>query len=160
MTKRTITEKDKVHEEWYERAKKMTVEGLPEFVRELTEDYGHDYGTICHACAAAALAALYAVVHSPSGGITGFQAGAVEWEFIKRWGAIGNPKNPMQLIDMGDLLYPQYESKFGSITADTWKWLQGEATKKLAGPDGVDRVRAHWQLIAAGNSPFGLAVAE
>ena len=36
-----------------------------------------DYGTVCHAIA------LSAVARTAQGGITGFQAGAVMWEFIK-----------------------------------------------------------------------------
>ena len=48
-----ITEEDGTHKAWMSRAKDMTLADLPEFLRELTEDYQHDYGTICHAIAAA-----------------------------------------------------------------------------------------------------------
>lgn len=66
--KKSITEQDKIHEEWYKEASEMTLENLPEFLRKLTEDYSHDYGTICHAISAAAAAAAWAVEKSPCGG--------------------------------------------------------------------------------------------
>ena len=80
-----IKEEDKVQEEWYTESRHMTVENLPKFFQKLTEQYGHDYGTICHAMAAGALATMRAMDKTPQGGITGFQAGAIMWEFIKRW---------------------------------------------------------------------------
>ena len=72
-----ITEEMGIHKEWMKRARDMTMADLPEFLRELTEDYDHDYGTICHAIAAAAVAAAWSVERTPQGGITGFQAGAI-----------------------------------------------------------------------------------
>lgn len=51
MTKEPINETDGIHEQWMPVAQEMTMEGLPEFLRHLTEDYHHDYGTICHAIA-------------------------------------------------------------------------------------------------------------
>ena len=47
--KQQITEEQNVHKEWYEQSKTQTLETLPEFLRHLTEDFSHDYGTICHA---------------------------------------------------------------------------------------------------------------
>lgn len=152
-----ITEEQNVHQAWYEEAKKVTVEALPEFVRKLTQDYGHDYGTICHAIAAAAVAAAHAVEHSPVGGITGFQGGAVMWEFIRHWQGIDGPTRLMQYDDM---LFPQMEHKFRAISAETWEHLQKKAKENLSGdrafahPDVV----AHWKSIAKGKVPFGFAV--
>lgn len=80
-----ITEEERVHEEWYTARPKTTAE-LAEFVRHLVEDYEHDYGTICHAVAAAGLAAMRCVnTDSDQGGITGFQASCVLWSVIARW---------------------------------------------------------------------------
>ena len=56
--KQQITEEMKIHDGWYKEAKKQTVETLPEFVRHLTEDYSHDYGTICYAVEAGAIGAM------------------------------------------------------------------------------------------------------
>jgi hypothetical protein len=58
--RRAITEKDGVHKEWYEQAKKIQGPSeLTTFVAHLLNDYIHDYGTICHACAAAAIAGAW-----------------------------------------------------------------------------------------------------
>ena len=157
--KQTITEDMKVHEEWYVAAKAMKVADLPEFIRHLTEDYGHDYGTICHAVAAAAVAAASAVNHAPCGGIAGFQAGCMMWEFLDKFHGV---KYPARLLDFKDLLYPQYADKFRSIPADVWAWAKKEAEKNL-----VERrahahpaVIAHWESVAMGKVPFGLTVAR
>ena len=155
MTK-AIKEEDGLQKEWYEEAKKQTLETLPAFLKKLTEDYGHDYGTICHACAAAAVAAANAVNHAPCGGITGFQAGAVMWEFMGAWNDV---KAPAWLLKGENLLYPQYEDTFTAISEDTWKWLQDEAKKRLGKRDSVHgAVAKHWELIADGRVPFGLRI--
>lgn len=151
-----ITEAMGVHKAWYEDAKVQTVDTLPEFMRHLAEDYQHDYGTICHALAAVAIGAAWAMERTPQGGITGFQAGAVMWEFIRHWNHSGD--NPMRLIDFGDLLYPQCSHKFVTISSETWAWAQERAKTLLAEGRGVPDVRAHWQSVANGVVPFGLTV--
>lgn len=60
MEKKKITEEMGLHDEWYKRAKSMNPDGFPEFFREMTEDYVHDYGTVCHAMAAIGLTAMFA----------------------------------------------------------------------------------------------------
>lgn len=152
-----ITEEMGIHKEWY--AARPTLAELPEFLRKLTEDYGHDYGTICHAIAAGALAAARAINGSPQGGITGFQAGAIMWQFISEW--MGKQGQPMRLVDYGDLLYPQYLDKFKTISADTWEWMQAQAKERLTEVEGAHpEVRSHWQAIADGNVPAGFAVSD
>lgn len=109
----------------------MTLEKLPEFLRELTEDYHHDYGTICHAVSIAAIAAAWSVDKSPSGGITGFQAGAVMWEFIREWNYSSN-KTGLRIIDNDKFLYPQYEDGFQkTISEDVWNGLKKEAAVQI-----------------------------
>ncbi len=161
MDKIAITEKDKVHEQWYIDAKVQTAESLPEFIRHLTEDYSHDYGTIVHACAAAAIAATWTVDHA-CGGISGFQAGAVMWEYIVEWQGLRN--KPLRLMQYSDMLYPQYKDKFQkTISKDTWKWLQDEAAKNLAEKESdytSTTVYQHWQNIVAGIIPFGYTVKD
>ena len=162
--RRRIQEEDGVQEEWYKRAEMMTIAELPEFMRELSEDYAHDYGTICHAIAASALAAAHAFDRGPSGGITGFQAGAVCWQFVTEWGALGTKGAPMRFVDYDKLLYPQYEDHFQkTIKATTWERLQEEAKKRLAGiiagtTNPAGRVVNHWQNIVDGIVPFDLSV--
>ncbi len=162
QAKRTaITEESGIHKGWYEEAKKMTPQTLPEFIRKLTQDYAHDYGTICHAIAAAGLAAMCAVDHSPEGGITGFQASCIIWEVIQGWGVFD--KGPKRMLCYSELLYPQYAHKFTTISKETWKWVKEEAHKKLLearrGQMHPD-VSAHMESVAVGNVPFGLRVAE
>lgn len=154
-----ITEESKVHEQWYVDAKAVTADTLPAFITKLTTEYQHDYGTICHAVAAAGIAAMSAVNASPAGGITGFQASCIMWEFIKRWMHIDGPA---RLLQYDNMLFPQYEHKFRAIDKDTWEYLQAKATKDLA--DKVEtlhpRVRAHMETIVAGTVPFGYRVED
>lgn len=142
---------------WREEADSQTLESLPGFLKKLSE-YPHDYGTICVALGAGALGTCRAMDQAPSGGITGFQAGAVFWEFYRGW--ISCDDGPAKLVKYNDLLYPQYESEFEkTISEDTWKWLKEKAQENLennnhAHPDVV----AHWQSIVDGVIPFGFRV--
>lgn len=157
----TIKEEDNIQDEWYQETKNVTLDTLPAFLRKLTEDYGHDYGTICHALAAAGLAAVRAVDKSPAGGITGFQAGAVMWQFMIEWQ--GWRDKPMRLVDFSNILYPQYEHKFRpTITPSTWEWLQTKAAENIATvhKETAQVVKQHWMSIVKGKVPFGLTIEE
>ena len=66
---------------WTE-AKDQNPETLPAFLKKISSDYQHDYGTICQAVAMAAIAAAWAFDRGLQGGITGFQAGAVMLSLI------------------------------------------------------------------------------
>lgn len=157
--KNTVIDKEpclKLRDEWYEEAKKQTLETLPAFVAKLAA-HQHDYNTICYATAAAAVGAAWAMDKSPNGGITGFQGGAIMWEFMDAWNGV---KAPARLLKFEDMLFPQYGEKFNSISAETWNWVQEEAKKKLeekaemVDPNVVD----HWRSIRDGHVPFGLQV--
>lgn len=154
-----ITEEMGIHKAWYAEAREMTADKLPEFIRRLSHDYEHDYGTICHAIAAAAVGAAWAVERSPHGGITGFQGGAIMWEFMRHWNHV---EGPARLLTYDDLLYPQYAHKFTAITEDTWKYIQKKAKEQIAEKNGNDSIHpdvlAHWRSVADGNVPFGLQV--
>ena len=163
-----ITEEMGVHNSWYEARPKTPTE-LAEFVTKLLTDYNHDYGTICHAVAAAAVAAARTVnADEKQGGITGFQAGAIMWQFVKHW---LHEEGPMRMQRMEHLLFPQYADDFRTISLETFRWLQDEAAKKLSegrikldpDEDGVSAhpdVVAHWKRIVAGEVPFGLRIKE
>lgn len=158
-TQKAITEKDGIQDEWYAEAKGVTEKTLPEFVRKLTEDYGHDYGTIVHACAAAALAAAHAIDHSPAGGISGFQAGAIMWEFIRHWQSLED--HALRLIDYDNLMFPQYKDSFTKISQGTWDHVVKKTKENLEDTKAANLhpdVLAHWQAIAEGTVPFGLQV--
>jgi hypothetical protein len=131
MNKRiNVTEENsqELIQDWYKHAKEMTIDKLPEFLKQLSEDYNYDYGTICHAITSAGIAAMSAINNTEQGGITGFQASCIMWEFIKRW---MHYDSPMRLVQYNDMLYPQYEYKFKSISKNIWKWLQEKAKENL-----------------------------
>jgi hypothetical protein len=159
--RKTIKEEDGTHKAWMEKAKGMTLEDLPAFLKELTEDYEHDYGTICHAIAAGAVAAAWAIERTQQGGITGFQAGAIAWEILRGWGGITLGECGSRFQNMDDLLLPQYEMHFNSISKDTLQRIQEKAKSNLE-ENRTDMVAphvvAHWQSIANGKVPFGLKV--
>jgi hypothetical protein len=151
-----ITEGMGEHLKWQKEIDDMTLEELPAFIKKLTTKYHHDYGTICHAIACGAIATAKAIDRSPSGGITGFQAGAVMWEMIKLWGVFGS--GPKRMMEYDQMLYPQYEHHFRTITPETWSWLKDEAKKNLAKETASPKVLAHWKTITQGIVPFGFRV--
>ena len=165
MSKATITEEMHLEKEWFEDAKKQTLKTLPDFMNHVLNDYCHDYGTICHAVTACALAAAYAADNSEYGGITGFQESFVMWEFIREWEFSSN-KCGLAIIDYDNMLYPQYENKYckKTISPYTWASLQKRARELLeetnAGELAADKVIEHWQNIVNGIVPFGYTVEE
>lgn len=161
MNKKEITEEMNVHTQWYKKAKNQTIETLPAFLKKLTEEYHHDYGTIVHACTAAAIAAIWSVDASPIGGITGFQAGSIMWQFIKQWNKTDN-KTGLRLVDFDKMLYPQYDYLFEkTISESTWIALQEQARLNLE-EKGIrnSSVVDHWQSIVDGKVPFGYKVSK
>jgi hypothetical protein len=160
--RKAITEKDKdVLDSWYQEARNITPDQLPEFLHKLMTQYRHDYGTVCHALAAGAVATCWAMNSEPQGGITGFQAGAVMWEFIKHW---LHQDGPMKLLQYEDFLFPQMVYKFRNtnVSKATLEWLQQEAKKKLDEKSDFahPEVKAHWEMLAEGRLPEGFAVVE
>lgn len=135
-------------------------ESIDKFIEELHANYEHDYGTVCYAMAAAAVQAARRFNKGDQGGITGFQAGAVMWEFVKRFMHI---EGPMRLVQYNDMLYPQYFNKFDqTISVDIWKSLQAKAMENMvkAGNNSSTHpdVLAHWKSIVEGHVPFGYVV--
>lgn len=154
-----ITEQDKEHEKWYQEAKQQTPETLQGWVNHLINDYEHDYGTIIHAMAAGALGTINVIDHSPQGGITGFQASGVMWNFVQHW--LHQEGKPMRLVEFEKMLYPQYESSFKTISSSTADWLKIEARKKLLSGDGLNSdVRTHLERVAGGEIPFGYTISN
>ena len=164
MAKVIAREEMNLQEGWYAEAKEMDMQKLPEFLRHLTEDFDHDYGTICHALTAGAIATCWAMNATEQGGITGFQAGAVMWEFIRHWMHHEYGDGSLRLINYDDMLYPQYRDRFEKvISKEVWARLQEKAKEKLreATEDRpVAAVKLHWQNIAQGQVPFGYKVEE
>ena len=157
-----ITEEMCLEKEWFAEAKKQTLQTLPAFINHVMNDYAHDYGTVCHAISACAIAAAWAANSSDGalGGITGFQAGFVMWDFVKEWSYSRN-KTALKIVDYDNMLYPQYEHEFQkTMTKRTWESIQQAAKENLS--EKIDYVHpavvAHWKSIADGQIPFGYTI--
>jgi len=141
----------------YLEATKQTPETVGEFIKKLVTEYSHDYGTICHVAGIAASAGAWAIQNGPQGSLSGAQAGFVFWQFRRGWSNHGKKDNtPMRLVDYSNMLYPQYENSFRTITKDTWEWLQDKV--RADGPHGVGAVKEHQQSILDGIVPFGYGI--
>lgn len=142
--------------EWQAEARTQTIETLPAFLAKLSS-FDHDYGTICRAIAAGAVGAAWAVERGPKGGITGFQASCVTWDFLEHWGHI---EAPAAIVRYEDMLYPQNSERFNTISAEAWAYLQKRAAEELAkkSESAHPAVTAHWQSVVAGTVPFGYTV--
>jgi len=157
MTTKPMTEAE-MRTHLAEALKGIKADDLTATVRDVMA-MPHDYGTVCVAIGALAAAAARAADREPNGGITGFQAGAVFWEFVRAWDVFGD--GPKRMTQYANMLYPQYAHDFErTISADTWAWLQEHAAKRLAETNGQAHpdVVAHWKQIVAGSVPFGYAV--
>lgn len=144
-------------DKWYEDAKNQTLETLPQFIKEIINQK-HDYDSIVHGMTAAAIATITAMDREPHGGITGFQASCIMWEFIIHF---MHYSGPMALLQYKDMLFPQDDYKFKkTIPKKTFKWLQNEAMKLIEEGRGVQSVIDHWQSIVDGNVPFGYGLED
>lgn len=159
---KAITEKDNEEFAWYNEASEQTLETLPNFIKHLTEDYRHDYGTICKAISAAMIGTAWAINKTDQGCITGFQAGAIMWEFILHWNRSNN-KCGLELVDYDKMLFPQYECQFEkTISSNTFRKLQENAIKNLKMDTKLcsEEVVEHWRSIADGKIPFGYTIKD
>lgn len=148
-----------VKKELEEKRKKIkTRDDLFAFLRDVEDNYNSGYGAAPHAIAQGALAVAWYL--SGVFGITGFQAGATLWDFIRDWSFPSN-KCGMKIVDYDNMLYPQYGYKFAgqTISKDVWKRLQEEAVKNIGTEfDASGAVFAHWVSIAQGVVPFNCKV--
>lgn len=162
MNKTAVNEEMHPEKEWFADAEKQTLESLPDFINHVMNDYIHDYGTVVHAVAACAIAAAWAANEADGarGGITGFQAGFVMWDFVLQW-QFKNNKSGLRILDFDKLLYPQYSDRFEKvIDPKQWEKLQELARNNLEDRDACDEVREHWASIVDGKVPFGFRVKE
>lgn len=147
-----------LRDEFTPKLKDVTLETLPALINDLM-NREHDYGSICVAIGIAAAATGWACNRHEHGGITGFQSGAVFWEFVKAWGSPSIGKSGARIINFDDLLYPQYAEKFTGISEDTLQRVRALAAENIASKDMASAsVVAHWQSIVDGAVPFGLSV--
>ena len=159
-----INEEQHLEKIWFKEAREQTIETLPQFINHIMNDYEHDYGTICHALSACALAAAWAANNHEQGGITEFQAGFVMWDFIKNWMYDDN-RTGLKIVDYDKILYPQYKNEFDKvISKSVFENLQKVAQENLEevkqGREVHPDVIKHWESIVAGNVPFGYKIKE
>lgn len=155
-----VTEDMKPEKVWFDKAVNIkTPEQLAEFAKELLIDTQHDYGTVCHAVGAIALAGAWLGANIQ--GITGFQAGFILWDFIKQWNYSDN-KCGLRIINYDNMLYPQYKNEFDkTITKERFKLIQKEASKLLrTHRTAHSDVIKHLKSIVDGNLPFGYIIKE
>lgn len=164
----TATTEQGFKEQAYEIAKSVnTTNELAEFVKFISNT-PLDYGTAVYAQCAAMLAAQHVMDMSEQGGITGFQAGFIGWEMVKKFMSVGDCG--LSLRDWENMLYPQYEEKFEkTIPRKIFEGLQKKAKEILAKTYEEERVngysmhsgvRKHMESIANGVVPFGYVIKE
>lgn len=135
------------------------VNDLPKFLEEMLKD-ADDYGSIVSCISYGAIATAWTMNHHPNGGITGFQASFIMWEFIKQW-MYSNNKCGLKIVDYDDFLYPQREERLNkTISLGVWKLIQKQAQEKLVNSDACEEVTKHWQNIVDGVVPFGYEIEE
>lgn len=140
-------------ESWF----KKTDESTDNFIKRISK-LEHNYNSIVHAVAASAIKAAWQMDDTPQGGITGFQAGGVMWEFIRKWMTL---EGPAKLVKFEHMLYPQYEEYFQqTISSETFKYLQEKAKQKIDEGNAHFAVLAHWQSIVDGKVPFGYKIKD
>jgi hypothetical protein len=142
--------------EWYEKAKKMTIKELPDFLKEIDE-YPHTYNTLIDGIVASAIAGAYAIENGKHGGISGFQASFIDLLFVQKWGV---RKSPFKIQSYEDWLYPHMDYKSTSVSPEIFKELQKLAKERLnesekyGYKDTVDKsVMDRWEMIIDGRLP-------
>ena len=152
-----------VRELYTERARAATLETLPGLIEEIM-GHEHDYGSICVAIGLCAAATAWATNRHPAaqGGVTGFQGSFVFWEFARQWGMIAENGAGVRLQKFDDILYPQNERDFRTISAETMRILQEEAARRIEerSEHAHPAVLAHWGTLASGHPPFGLRIED
>ena len=164
----TATTEQGFKEQAYEIAKSVnTTDELAEFVKFISNT-PLDYGTAVYAQCAAMLAAQHVINQSEQGGITGFQAGFIGWEMVKKFMSVGDCG--LSIRDWENMLYPQYEDRFEkTIPRKIFEGLQEKAKERLAKADEDEsingyslhpEVRKHMESIVNGVVPFGYVIKE
>ncbi len=84
----------------------------------------------------------------------------IMWQFIRHW----LPEfafSPLRMVIYEDLLYPQFEKNFKTITPDIFKWVQESAKNSLERHKSASpALKAHWQSVVDGQIPYDLMLEE
>ena len=143
------------YDEWYEQARKQTQSTIGEFIKDLLSKE-HTYDSIIHAAAASAIAGIRAINSDESqGGITGFQIGAIQAEFIAH---LGVTEIPARIQEFRRMLYPSGKYRFIGIDQRAWDWVQHEAATMLMSGPTDEKLADHLRNIVSGIPPWGMYV--
>ena len=155
-----------VIDSWYKRASEVTPETFGDLINELLHGYELDYGAKIHAAAACTIAMFNACDDIFS--LSGFQGSASVMQILYKLNYPCN-KTGIRIVDYDEMLYPQYEDKFRSISRNTWKLLRKRADELLAEHycsfiNNQSRVHPsvlhHWTDISSGIVPFGYYISD
>lgn len=168
----TATTEQEFREQVYDIAKSVnTADELVEFINFLS-NHPLNYGTVVYAQCAAMLATQHVMNVGEQGGITGFQAGFIAWEMVRKFMMVGDCG--LSLRDWEKMLYPQYADRFDkTIPRDIFEELQEKAKKRIEEDDSIAQetkdkygyglhpeVRKHMESIVNGVVPFGYTIID
>jgi hypothetical protein len=155
--KKFIKESDGAQNEWYEVARKQTLETLPGFLNHVLNDYSHDQQTVIHAMVAGCMGTISAMNAHPEGDISPAQAQNLLGLFIRKWAKI---EGPAKIMSWAGFLHPGNESQVVEVPRGIAEWLSQTAQKAIADGKYQDEAhKAHLEKIAAGEMPWGYRVA-
>lgn len=141
----------------------VTLDNLKEFIEKLVENGRGSYDGAVKATGLAASAIAWIMCKKLD--LTGFQASAVNFEFLRDWYYRSN-KTGLRIINYDDFLYPQYEYKYQkTISKDLWDAMQKAAADEIENAKEKsytvnESVANHWRSIIEGKVPFGYVVTE
>jgi hypothetical protein len=147
---------EKLRNKWKSAAKECRMDdgSLVKFMNELVK-FDHTYSSAPYAMACAALAAAWAIEHSPGGGMTGFQWGHGAMRALQLLNYENN-KLGIRVQNYDNILYPQYEHMFTGLEIDE---KHAEEIKKAAeqklkeSPNANENVLNWWKALADGWLP-------
>lgn len=151
-----------IDKEIYRRVLEVkTKEQLLEFLDKEIENEELTKDNIDHAIAAFMLAASNVLVQKHGNLIDKDKAGDIMWNFIRHW----LPEfayAPIRMLIYEDLLFPQFERNFKTITKDIQEWVkkQAEHNLKTHGDKAAPELVEHWRKIINGYIPYDLELEE
>ena len=117
-----------------------------------------DYGNVIDCIAACAIAGAAAADNHKRGGIAGFQAGYVMWQFIRNYMYKHN-KCGLRMIDWDNMLYYQDKALFDkNIPQNVFERLQNQAKEEIQIKRLSEKQKQHLQNIIDGIPPFGYSI--
>lgn len=149
-----------IKKELYERVSKVfSTDELKTFCEEMIKEIDKDNAQ--EMITAVILAAAHMVVNMfPEHIDTKDKSGTVMWNFVRHW----MPEfsfAPLRILIYEDLLYPQFEANYRTISKEVWEWVKREAQILLDNKkDAVPQLCEHWQSVIDGNIPYGLILDE